>query len=248
MAQRAPLTASAAHYPARPSSGAQWRGGEPPRQRFEIAYPLSPAKPSGVAQPATNGWVWQRHLKHQECTLQQLQSTVQFALLDVHFGCQTVCHCALHTILANCCLEHLACLCVSLQRLVQLALCFVAATDIPNSVGVPWVLPTACFLRTGSTRQDLGAVARHLEDGASLLQHRQRAAEVTLLHVHCGCVDELATVICALLALDFLHATAVVGCLQHTKSGAPLRYRPTAQAALLRARSRLFSGTGSPCC
>lgn len=119
-------------------------------------------------------------------------------------------------------LIHRQCLCVSLQRLVQLALCVVAVTDLPNSAGVPRVLPTARFLRTGSARQDLGAVARHLEDAASLLQHTQRAAVVTLFIEHLGCAVEAATVTLAPLALDFLHATAAVGCVQHAEVGAPL--------------------------
>ena len=124
--------------------------------------------------------------------------------------------------LAACRLEHRACLCVSLQRLVQLALCVVAVADIQKSDAVPRMLPTARFLRTGSARQDLGAVARHLEDAASLLQHTQRAAVVALTSEHFGCADEAGSVTLAPLALDFLHATAAVGCVQHAESGAPL--------------------------
>ena len=97
-----------------------------------------------------------------------------------------------------------------------------AATDIRNSVAVLRLLPTARFLRTGSAQQGLGAVARHLEDAASLLQHTQRAAVVTLVPEHLGCAEEPATVTLAPLALDFLHATAAVGCVQHAEVGAPL--------------------------
>ena len=97
-----------------------------------------------------------------------------------------------------------------------------AFSDKHISEAVRRFLPTARFLRTGSAQQDLGAVVRHLEDAASLLQHTQRAAIVTRMSEHSGCADEAATVTLAPLALDFLHATAAVGCVQHAEVGAPL--------------------------
>ena len=66
------------------------------------------------------------------------------------------------------------------------------------------------------------AVARHLKDGASLLQQRQRAAVVTLSHEDSGYVANVDTETLAPLAVDFLYASAAVGCVQHSEGGEPL--------------------------